>query len=1315
MKTMTQWMVTLAALLALTGMLTGADDALAKGFTEPPDSAKPHTWWHWMNGTITKAGITADLEAMKKAGIGGVQIFNAGYFPAGPVNFMGDEWRAMAKHAIAEAGRLGLTVTFHNCAGWSSSGGPWNTPEHGMQIVVTSETNVTGPAKWAGTLAQPPTRTNYYRDIAVLAVRAGSPDPAAVKITGSDPKFSGAKIVDGNQGSYSFLPAPAAKKPQSVTFEYAEPFAARSLTVHPAIGERSHLGGELQISDDGVTFTTVRTFGASGTLLGIGFNAKPSRFYRMLFTRVGAKDRQITLSEIVLSGDYRIENFRAKAGYTRSSATDFGKGAPADLGTIAAKGTTVDLTGSMKPDGSLAWDIPAGSWTIIRFGHTANMRGNHPAPKEGTGLECDKLSKEALDAHWQGMMQKVVDDSPGAAGKTLVGALIDSYEVGCQNWTPKFREEFVKRRGYDPLPYLPTITGRVVDNAKETERFLWDFRRTIAELFDDYYYGHFAELCAKNNLENYNEPYGNGNFNELESGGYGDMPMTEFWTPWGFSAAGGKLASSIAHTYGKTYVGAESFTATPEEGRWMQHPFNLKALGDYQQCAGINRFIFHCYAHQPWTNVIPGMTMGPWGTHFSRTATWWDQANGWFRYLARTQFIHQQGLFAADVCVFAGEEAPGNFVRLKPELPRGYDYDGFDRKVLLTRMTVKDGRIVLPDGMSYRYMLLPQTDVMTPEVAMKIRDLVSAGAVVIGPRPSMSPSLVNYPACDTALSRIADELWGDCDGVKIKERAFGKGKIISGKTFEEIFAAANLPPDFEYTAEKSTKLNYIHRRAGGAEIYFVANQNYRYEETVCTFRVKGMRPEFWRPDTGMIERCAVYQETNGRTVIPIRFDTAGAVFVVFREKGAGDNLVSVTRSGGSVRVKPKADIAVIKAVYGAFPQTEQTAAPWVDVTAKLAAMVKDNALSVKSGNDLAGDPASGVVKELRVEYTADGVKKTKTVGENAMLTIKDEGAIVIVRARYGLLTEEKETPTTTTTMDITEKLAALVKDGALTAQVNNALAGNDPAPMTVKELRVEFSVNGVRKKKTIRENETLTLPDDAPDAGALPSFEITSAAEGAVINAWETGTYTLAAANGRTATVNVDAIPEPLAISGPWDLAFQEGRGAPEQIRLDKLISWSEHPDAGVRYFSGVGTYTVSFTVPAELLRAGRRLVLDLGRVEVSAAAILNGKKLGILWKAPYRVDVSDALKPGVNTLTVKAANLWPNRLIGDEQLPDDCTWNGDGSLKAWPEWLTNGSPRTSGRLTFTTWKHWKKDADLLTSGLIGPVVIRVIEQRPVK
>ena len=1065
----------LALVIAL--LDTAQPDPLAVGFQNPPASARPHTWWHWMDGNVTKEGITADLEAMKEVGIGGAQMFTVAQgIPKGPVDYMSPLWREMTTHAIKEAGRLGIELCIHNCAGWSSSGGPWVEPENAMQTLAWSSVAVRGPGRIRQEL--PPIKApqvyanvDYRRDIVAFA-----------------------------------YPAP----PQG-------------------------------------------TFPA-----GSG----------------------------VPSGQFR------------------------------------DVTANVK-DGVLTWDAPDGEWVVLRIGHVPTGKDNHPAPEEGRGLEVDKMSRAALDDFWQGTMATVIRDAGPLAGKVLNNALVDSYEVGDQNWTPLMREEFIQRRGYDPLPWLPVVAGVTVESKEMSERFLWDWRRTIADLFADNYFGYFGELCRKNGLLFSTEPYG-GPFDGIQSGGTADIPMGEFWIGGGPNTLDTtKIASSVGHVYGRKIIGAEAFTADSVRGRWLEEPYAAKTLGDLVFTNGVNRYIFHRYAHQPWMDKFPGMTMGPWGTHLERTQTWWTEAREWMKYVARCQYMLQQGQFVADVLYFTGEGAPNNLPyrpNLRPRIPSGYDYDGCDTLSLM-RLSVRDGRLTLPSGMSYSVLVLPETELMTPLVAEKVRDLVRDGAVVVGPKPVASPSLVGYPACDDVVRQIGEEVWGDTSG-GAGSRTIGKGRVYFDTPLETVFARQSVAPDFQYTSlSGGSKLAYIHRKIGDVDAYFVSNQKYVPADVTLHFRVLRKRPELWHPDTGEVETAPVYNfPLPFRTSVPLRLGPAESVFVVFRETESADYVSKFTTSL---------------------------------------------------------DPEPEIVPRVEVR-----------------------------RARY----EAADGRGT----DVTDVVRQLVWHGEYEIQATNAVFG-DPVVNVVKRLVVDYLLDGVPLSQTVAENETMLLVAHPQLPIEPTNYELKRVRSKTFFAAFKPFTYRFQHGQNSGNDLKASAAAE-LPVSGPWQVAFAKGWGAPPIVTFPELTSWAENDNEGIKYFSGSAVYTKQFSVPASMLSGDRLVVLDLGRVKNFATVTLNGKDLGVLWKEPFTVDVTKAVKAGRNELKVKVTNLWVNRIIGDEQLPPDVEWNG-AQLKQWPDWLLKGDPRPdTGRYTFTTWRFWNKDSKLLESGLLGPVTLRSakwIELRP--
>ena len=1167
----------IVASLPLCGsLLMAAPSAdLEKGFVSPPESARPWVYWFWLNGNITSNGITADLEAMKRVGIGGGLIMEVDQgAPMGPMDFMGQPWRELFRHVHAEANRLGLEINMNDDAGWNGSGGPWIKPEQSMQEVRWTETNLAGPLHFEGMLPQPKTTAGFYRDIAVQAF------PAA--------------------------------------------------------------------------------------------------------------------------GDYRIPGIESKASFQSRGLHKPGKGELSPKTPIVRAAVT-NLTAQMDASGRLVWDVPPGEWTILRVGHSSTGAENAPAPRTGRGLECDKLSKEGIEANFTGMMAKLAGDTGIASARTAAGLVathIDSWENGSQNWTAKMREEFQQRRGYDLMPFLPVLTGRVVGSLEISERFLWDVRRTVSELVIENYAGHFHRLANASGMRFTVEAYG-GPCDCIPYGGQSDEPMGEFWTPGGGAIETCRGMASAGHVYGKRIIGAESFTSADQE-RWREHPALLKALGDRAFCEGINRFVFHRYAMQPWLDYKPGMTMGPWGQHYERTQTWWEESRAWHEYLARCQFLLRQGLFVADVCHLQAEAPPlgfGNHSR------PGYDWDECTDDAVLTRMSVRDGRLVLPDGMSYRLLVLSDSRTMSPRLLRKVKELVEAGATVLGPRPLKSPSLGGYPQCDEEVQRLGGELWGDCDGQRVKEHVFGRGRVVWGLPVETVLQQSKVLPDFVC----GLPWRFIHRSTGDAEIYFVANGQPFETTTTCAFRVTGKIPELWSPESGRLERAGIYEEKDGITRVALTLGPSGSVFVVFRERTAGgDPIVLVRREGKTLldavaQSLPK--ISVRSARYGVLDDPQRTR----DVTAKVQrrADAGDHRFPVTAMAE-GDDPALNVIKTLVVDFSIDGQPFTATGhdGDTMRLTRNAVG-VRVEKALYGVLDDPKRT------RDVREKLQRLLDTWESSFPVARMADGDDPAFQVVKTLEVEYTLAGKRFRLTGTDPEIVDFVTGPMPPSAVVQIRCDAERRGH-LEAREPGEYELRTASGQLRRVTVGALPPPMELSGSWDVRFDPKWGGPARASFEQLEDWAKRPEDGIRYYSGSAVYRKTFVVTQQVNNPQQKWELNLGKVAVMAEVSLNGRHLGILWKPPFRVDVTDALKAGDNHLEVKVVNLWINRMIGDEQLPQDSLRNGDGTLKQWPEWVQAGKPSPTGRFTFTSWRLWKKDDRLQESGLLGPVTLQTVAWMPV-
>lgn len=781
-------------------------NSLEKEFQSPSSSARPWVYWYFMDGNMTRAGLTADLEAMKKAGIGGAIFLEVNIgIPAGPVEFMSPAWQELFKHAVKEAERLGIEIALGSGPGWCGTGGPWVKPEQSMQHLVASETHTSGPGRFNEILERAKPRVpffgkgtltpelekewqNYYRDVAVLAF----PTPKGMK-----------RIADIDEKAL-YQRAPYSSQP----------------------------------------------------------NVRP------YFTMIDSGKT-----------------------WLKENCID--------------KNHIINLSAQFSADGRLQWEVPAGDWTILRFGATITGQTTRPAPNPGLGFESDKFSAAAVASHlddYVGTLIKTCDfKKRSSAGLTTLH--FDSWEMSSQNWSQDFRQEFANRRGYDLFQYLPVITGLAVDDPDISERFLWDLRQTAQELVADNHVSRLAEYGRRYGLEFSTEPYDMSPCADLELGKLADVPMCEFWSKgYGFETSYSCFeAASTSHTVGQTIVAAEAFTAWDAE-QWRMYPGNMKAQGDWAFCTGINRIAFHRYQHQPWPGRLPGMTMGPYGVHWEATQTWWNMVPAYHLYLTRCQAMLRRGLPVSDILYLAAEGAPHVFraprSALVGGLPdhRGYNFDACAPGVLMTKAVVKDGLVCFPGGASYRILVLPQFDTMTPALLKKIHELVLAGATILGAPPSKSPSLVHYPQCDQEVRETAALLWGSHGATH--DRRVGKGRVIFdpsplnpvvlSKDSPDIYpdynvtagilAEMNLAPDFD--ADDSVR--FIHRREKNTEIYFIANKKNQSITTTCRFRVKGMQPELWDPLTGEIRLLTDYQEQNGVTSVAMPFAAFTSYFVIFR-------------------------------------------------------------------------------------------------------------------------------------------------------------------------------------------------------------------------------------------------------------------------------------------------------------------------------------------------------------------------------------------------------------------------------------------------
>lgn len=921
-------------------------------------------------------------------------------------------------------------------------------------------------------------------------------------------------------------------------------------------------------------------------------------------------------------------------------------GLPAYWGTIAVQAVpaadgeplvpedVVDLTDRLGEDGRLRWEAPEGEW-VIRWFVFANtgQRLIVPSPNSD-GLQIDFFDADDSRRYFT----HVLDRLESALGPLEDSALryleVDSLELEGRRldaWTEEILETFLERYGYDARPWLSLIDGAAT--ADETgERVLHDWTRLVSDLMIENHYRLGNEILHERGLLLAAEAGGPGPpiwnscpIDALGSLGAVGLMRGEFW-PKHRSMYNVKQIASAAHTYGHMLVDAESFTSWRH---WQDDPYYLKLLADQALLDGLNHITFHTAPHGGAEPGLPGFAYHA-GTHMGPNLVWWPMAGPFIDYLSRTSFLLQEGLPVADVAYYQGDGAPAFHplaVDWDPAVrPAGYDYDLVDVRVLTGAMRVRDGRIVLPHGVSYALLVLPDDESVDPAALRAIRELVRNGATVVGRRPTRASGLAGFPGADEEIRAIADELWGPAGADPGVEYRFGEGRVISGRAVPEVLAGAGIVPDFTWEGgDARTRLSFVHRRAEGTEIYFVVNENERWERVEALFRVSDRVPESWDPAEGTVTGSLSYRTEGGRTRVSLRLPPGGSTFVVFRsDPGAADPVWRET--GPLARSSPP----VVDVAHGDTPNGPA----WVSagehspaeefILYDLGARVDLSAADVWNYQHQTRGLLTRGIREVEISTSPDAVTfesrgrlelhKSPEIGERDYQQRLPLPAPGVRYVRLDVLSNWSDDWSGWTDVVALNRIAFLDADGVV--------------------------VEGVR----VHEVSSGVAHDPATDA-LHP------------------------------------ALPEGIELAGPWRLRFQEGRGAPAEAVWPALVPWNESEEAGIRYFSGIAEYTLAFAPPAGLLEPGVAAELDLGRVAGTARVFLNGEDLGVVWKPPYAVDVTDRLRPGNNELRIEVANTWHNRLVGDAALPP------------------------AERITITNIRRpFTPNTPLLESGLLGPV-----------
>lgn len=838
---------------------TSTDDTLSQRFRHLPDSQRMAVYWYWMSDNISVEGVEHDLEAMKKAGITRAYIGNIWQddVPAGDIKVLTPEWWEVMHAALKRATELDIEIGIFNCPGWSQSGGPWVKPSQAMRYLAAASTTVTGNGT-TQTLVLP-SLGDEAQDVRLLAYPSHT---EAQEKTAVLHKIAGYDLT---------------------TDIRLEPtFTARSLT----ISTDSYLLINMIIQvekENGFETLKVEHLDRTNSALNVGFhphapicialpNVKGKRL--RLISTGGPQDCHYT---VTVSDQPAVERYEEKSlGKMFQSPLPmwdeymWATQPEADGYAYVQSEQVQDLTGQMKADGTLTWEVPDGHWTLLRTAMVPTGVTNSPASREATGYEVDKMSREHVAAHFDAFLGELMRRIPEEDRRSFRIVVEDSYETGGQNWTDDMVPSFTARYGYDPTPYLPTLYGQVIGSQDQSERFLWDLRRLIADRVAYDYVGGLRDVSHAHGLTTWLECYGHWGFPSefLMYGGQSDEVAGEFWSEGSLGDIENRAASSCAHIYGKQKVWAESCTAGGPN--YSRYPATMKQRTDRFFCEGINATLLHLFIQQPDDTTLPGVS-APFGNDFQRKNTWFSQIDLFTDYLRRCNLMLQQGSYVADVAYFIGEDAPKMTGECSPALPRGYSFDYLNAEVLKSA-TMVDGALTLASGMQYRLLVLPRQTTMRPEVLEDIARLTRDGLQVVGPRPTASPSLQDYPAADGKVQALAAEMWkGDC---------YGKGRVwADGTDLQTILDTLGIVPDC--FTDPGMPIAFIHRRTATRDIWFVSNQSDASQSFEATFRIAGGAIECWDPTDASQRDLTEYTLANGCTRVPLTLAANQSLFIVF--------------------------------------------------------------------------------------------------------------------------------------------------------------------------------------------------------------------------------------------------------------------------------------------------------------------------------------------------------------------------------------------------------------------------------------------------
>ncbi|WP_016957766.1 glycosyl hydrolase [Catenovulum agarivorans] len=913
---------------------------LKANFKTPPDAVKPWVYWYWINDHISKQGVENDLKKMQEQGISTALIGIIHLQPSiggyGKIKAFSDEWWDVLLYAIKKAPEYNVDIGLFNSPGWSQSGGPWVEMHQSMRYLDNREYHLVGGQNANLSLNKP---EGYADDVKVIAFK--TPADELIRLNNQQTKGSATafinsektiqadinstnikSLVDGDHESVYHYPASLINAKGSkleIDFVHDETLTARSLEIYP--NDTHSAKATLSFKNANGEFETIKSFDLQrprnmasigpehDAPIVINFPKVTAREFRLTIDSlvIGRKQKNSEpnpgIKELVLTSGYKLERYVEKKlakvfpnPQPKHDSYQWDAPTPEDKSSLALNAEQVLDVTQFVNDGKLNWQAPAGEWTVVHYFMRTTGTTNTPTTNATRGPEVDKLSKEIAQAHFDAYVGDIIDRLQPAERTALKYLVIDSYEQGAQNWTDAFAKRFQQQFGYDPMQFLPVYTGRIVNSAEQSERFLWDMRRMVADRVSYEYTAGMRERAHEHGLKLWLENYGHWGFpgEFLQYGGQADIVSGEFWASGNLGAIELKSASSAAHIYGHKTVMSESFTAGRGDA-FKNHFWDFKKRGDWSFVEGINHTLLHVYIQQGYEDKKPGVNAW-FGSEFNRHNTWFDYMGGWLNYIKRSNYMMQQGTYVADIMYFIGEDAPKMTGEIKPALPAGYSYDFINAEVILHGLSVEDGQFVLPSGARFKLLVLPDATTMRPQVLAKIKQLVADGGAIYGPKPSQSPSLQNYSQADNQVQQLANELWQQIDGTTVTQGQYGKGLVFFDSAenvdLAQVMDKLNLPADL---AGLPTEVIWSHRSSDTHEIYFIANQSEAVVDIKPSFRLQTAmqrqeqaklgQPQAWDAVTGSIRNIGQYSIENGRLVTPLSLQGLGSTFIVF-EKSA---------------------------------------------------------------------------------------------------------------------------------------------------------------------------------------------------------------------------------------------------------------------------------------------------------------------------------------------------------------------------------------------------------------------------------------------